>query len=85
MNKRNKIILTILIVLALMYFFGWFTRVIIFDDFQVYRDQLEIDTARLEQMKEEVICKYGFLEEYRCNGDDIEQKYQFSNCSFLWM
>ena len=30
-------------------------------------------------------CNYGYLEEYKCNDDDIQKKYQHSNCSFSWV
>lgn len=39
-----------------------------------------------EKPEEETkICNYGYLEEYKCDGDDIQKKYQHSNCSFSWV
>ncbi len=46
-----------------------------------------------EQVQEEPVetaegtksCNDGLLEEYRCSGDDIEIKYQHSDCSFTWV
>jgi len=38
-----------------------------------------------EQNQEEKTCEVGYLEEYKCDGNNIQQKYQYSNCSFIWL
>jgi len=34
--------------------------------------------------EEEETCEAGYLNEYKCNGKNIERKYQYSDCSFTW-
>lgn len=30
-------------------------------------------------------CKSGYINEYRCSGNNIQKKYQYSDCSFTWV
>lgn len=33
---------------------------------------------------EEETCEVKYLDEYKCEGDSVQQKYQYSDCSFGW-
>lgn len=37
-----------------------------------------------EQIQEEENCEYKYLDEYRCEGNNVQREYQYSDCSFDW-
>ncbi len=49
--------------------------------------------AEIQRQKEQIqigqeekkTCEVGYLDEYRCDGNNIQRKYQHSNCSFSWV
>lgn len=96
MDKKNLIIIigiTIIILLIVngVFLFKLTGYVIKEND----RNKIESEEENTIMSKKELIdekkveeintCIYGLLEEYGCNGIELEQKYQHSNCSFDWV
>lgn len=54
---------------------------------QDYQKQLEQESQQEEEIRQQALpsCQSGYLNEYKCSGNNIQKKYQYSDCSFTWV
>ncbi len=53
---------------------------------QKYQEQQD-ESQQQEEIQQSISssCKSGYVNEYRCSGNNIQQKYQYSDCSSTWI